>query len=149
MSGIWFGRVLVPGEGALNGGVSFLNQESIPGEISWQSGGGESPPSTCLLHSFCCSPGSLGCECSLLAQVELFIHETPKPLSQSEFISTLPTWMQCLAFGPVELHKILMGLLLKYVQVPLDDISFFYCVNYAAQLRLTCRLGRDVQFWKK
>lgn len=61
----------MPGMGALNRGVPFLSQESIPGESSWQSGGGGgSPP----LNS-----GFLGCERSLLAQVGLFIHETLKP----------------------------------------------------------------------
>lgn len=89
MSGVWFGRVLVPGKVALNWGVLFLNQERNPGEISWQNGGGRSPPSSCFSHSFWYSPGFLGCGCSLLAQVELFTHETPEPLSQ--FLSTFLT----------------------------------------------------------
>lgn len=61
----------MPGKGALNRGVPFLSWESIPVENSWQSGGGGgSPPSISVF---------LGCECSLLAQAGLVIHETLEP----------------------------------------------------------------------
>ncbi|KAJ7414783.1 hypothetical protein BTVI_40233 [Pitangus sulphuratus] len=53
-----------------------------------------------------------------------------------------PTQVQHLAFGFVELHEVLMGPLLKLIQVPLDGI-LFCCVNCTAQLGVTCKLAES------
>lgn len=149
MNGAWFGRVLVPGKGELNWRVPFLKQENIPGEISWQSGGGESPPSTRLLHSFWYSPGLSGLWVLTVGSSWAF---NPWDLWVLLSVGTpvcAPDWLQNLVFGLAELHEILVGSLLKYIPVPLDGITFLSHVNCTAQLHLICRLDRDVQSRKK
>lgn len=48
-----------------------------------------------------------------------------------------------LALGPVESPEVLMGTLLKIVQVLLDGISFFRCVSSTAQFCLVCKRAEE------
>jgi len=77
--------------------------------------------------------GLLGCERTLLARVQLFIHQYPQILlgraALNPFIrqpAPIPgvtlTHVQDLAPGLVEPHEVHMGLLLELVKVPLDGI---------------------------
>ena len=77
--------------------------------------------------------GLLGCECTLSAHVQLFIHQYPQVrlprASLNPFIPQLVltvgvalTQVQDLALGLVEPHEVHKGPLLKLVQVPLDGI---------------------------
>jgi len=45
------------------------------------------------------------------------------------------------AFGLVELHDVHIGPVPKLVQVPLDVIPSFWCVNHTIQLGVICRLA--------
>ncbi|KAK4816838.1 hypothetical protein QYF61_023902 [Mycteria americana] len=96
--------------------------------------------------------GFLGCKCTLLAQVQLFIHQYPKVLlhraALNPFIlqhvlilGATPTQVQDLALGLVEPHEVHTGPLLQLVQVPLDDIPSFWCVNCTTQLGVICKLA--------
>jgi len=49
--------------------------------------------------------------------------------------------MQDLARGLVELPEVHAGPLLKLVQVPLDGIPSFWCVNCTTQLGVICKLA--------
>jgi len=49
-----------------------------------------------------------------------------------------PAEVQDLSLGLVESHEVHMGPLLKVVQVSLDDIPSFWCVNSATQLGVIC-----------
>jgi len=49
-------------------------------------------------------------------------------------VGVAPTQMQDLALGLVEPQQVHTGPLLKLVQVPLDDIPSFWCVNCTTQL---------------
>ncbi|KAK4820500.1 hypothetical protein QYF61_000079, partial [Mycteria americana] len=94
----------------------------------------------------------LGCECTLSAHVQLFIHQYPQVLlcraALNSFIpepililGVAPTRVQDLALGLVEPHEVHMGPLLKLVQVPLNGISSLRCVNRTTQLGVTCKLA--------
>ncbi|KAK4806146.1 hypothetical protein QYF61_001069 [Mycteria americana] len=89
--------------------------------------------------------GFLGCECTLPAHVQFFIHQYPQVLlcraalnafiTQSVLIlGTAPTQVQDLALGLVELHEVRTGLLLQPVKVPLDGIPSLRHVNCTTQL---------------
>ena len=90
------------------------------------------------------SVGFVGCELALTAHVQLFIHQYPqvllgraalKPfLPQTVLIlGVVPTQMQDLALGLVEPHGVHTGSPLQLVQVPLDGILSFWCVNCSTQ----------------
>jgi len=51
------------------------------------------------------------------------------------------TQVQHLALGLLEPHQVHVGPLLKLVQVPLDGISFFCCINRTTQLSVVCKLA--------
>ncbi|KAK4810201.1 hypothetical protein QYF61_011795 [Mycteria americana] len=96
--------------------------------------------------------GFLGCECTLLAHVQLFIHQYPQVLlcraALNPFIpqpllipGLAPTKLQDLALGLVEPHEVHTGPLLKIVQVPLDGIPSLRRVNHTTQVGVVCRLA--------
>ncbi|KAK4810922.1 hypothetical protein QYF61_013330 [Mycteria americana] len=97
--------------------------------------------------------GFLGCECTSLAHVLLFIHPYhPQVLlcraALNPFIpqpvlipGVAPTQVQALALGLVEPHEVHMGQLLQLVQVPLDDILSLRHVNCTTQLGVICKLA--------
>ncbi|KAJ7412563.1 hypothetical protein WISP_95661 [Willisornis vidua] len=47
------------------------------------------------------------------------------------------------ALGLIELHEVLVGPLLKFVQVPLEGNPSFCFVNCTTQLYVICKLGED------
>ncbi|KAK4824907.1 LOW QUALITY PROTEIN: hypothetical protein QYF61_021422 [Mycteria americana] len=96
--------------------------------------------------------GLLGCERTLLAHVQLFIHQYPQVLFHRAALNHIirqlvlkpriaPT--QDPAFGLVEPHEVHTGPLLQLVQVPLDDIMSFWCVNCTTQLGVICKLAES------
>ena len=54
------------------------------------------------------------------------------------------TQVQHLAVGLLGLHVVHMGQLLQPVQVPLNGISSFYCINHTTQLGVICKLAKGV-----
>ena len=95
--------------------------------------------------------GLLGCECTLVAHVQLFIPQYPQVLLGRAALSpcilqpilmvvVAPTQMRDLALGLVEPHEVHTGPLLKLVQVPLDGIPSFCHVNCTTQLGVVCKL---------
>ncbi|KAK4817094.1 hypothetical protein QYF61_027925 [Mycteria americana] len=100
--------------------------------------------------------GFLGCECTLLAHVQLFIHQYPQALllraAFSPFIpqpvlipGVAPTQVQDLALGLVELHGVHTGSLLKFVQVPLHDILPLSHVNCNTQHGVICKFAEGAR----
>ncbi|KAK4831400.1 hypothetical protein QYF61_017531 [Mycteria americana] len=96
--------------------------------------------------------GLLGYEHTLLAHVQLFIHQYPQVLlcrAALDHIIPQPvlilgvalTQVQDLALGLVEAHEVHMGPLLKLVQVPVDGIPSLRCVNSTTQLGVICKLA--------
>ncbi|KAK4811014.1 hypothetical protein QYF61_015718 [Mycteria americana] len=96
--------------------------------------------------------GILGCEHTLSAHVQLFVHQYPQVLlhraalnpfsTQPVFVLEIaPTHVQDLALGLVELHEVPMGPPLKPVKVPLDGIPSLRCTNRTTQLGVICRLA--------
>ncbi|KAK4828015.1 LOW QUALITY PROTEIN: hypothetical protein QYF61_022792 [Mycteria americana] len=94
--------------------------------------------------------GLLGCERTLSAHVQLFIHQHPKVLFHRDALDHIipqpdlkpriaPT--QDPALGLIEPHEVHTGPLLQLVQVPLDDIPSFWCVKCTTQLGVICRLA--------
>ncbi|KAK4830334.1 LOW QUALITY PROTEIN: hypothetical protein QYF61_010098 [Mycteria americana] len=90
--------------------------------------------------------GLLGCERTLLAHVQLFVHQYPQGCSRSYHCLT------CIetedfpdpgdpALGLVEPHEVHTGPLLQLVQVPLDDIPSFWHVNCTTRLGVICKLA--------
>jgi len=82
---------------------------------------------------------------TLLGYVQLFIHQYPQVIlgrtAFSPFIphpvlisGVAPIHVQDSALGLVELHEDHMHLFLELVQVPLDGIPSFRCVNRTTQL---------------
>jgi len=95
--------------------------------------------------------GLLGCECTLVAHIKLFIQQYPQVLlSRTALNHIIPqpvlivgvalTQMQDLALGLVEHHEVLTGPLPEFVQVPLDGIPSFWCVTCTTQLGVICKL---------
>ncbi|KAK4806259.1 LOW QUALITY PROTEIN: hypothetical protein QYF61_013403 [Mycteria americana] len=93
---------------------------------------------------------SHSCECTLLSRVQPFIHQYPQVLlcrAALDHIIPQPVLelriapTQDLALGLVELHEVHTGPLLQLVQVPLDDIPSFWCVNCTTQLGVICKLA--------
>ncbi|KAK4822062.1 hypothetical protein QYF61_008871 [Mycteria americana] len=86
--------------------------------------------------------GLLGCECTLSAHVQLFIHQAalnpfiPKPVL---IPGVAPTQVQDPALGLVEPHEIYMGPLLELVHVSLDGIASLRRVNHTTQLGVVCK----------
>lgn len=101
----------------------------------------------------------LGCEFALFSHVQglthndsqvliriglnnLSVREQPICASPSVFTSGIAlTQVYHLALGPLESHEVLMGTLLKIVQVLLDGVSFFRCINNSTQFCLICKLA--------
>ncbi|KAK4810127.1 LOW QUALITY PROTEIN: hypothetical protein QYF61_009522, partial [Mycteria americana] len=82
--------------------------------------------------------GILGCKCTLLAYVQLFVHQYPQVLFCGAALDHIipqpvlkpriaPTQDPALAL--VEPHEVHTGPLLQLVQVPLDDIPSFWHIN--------------------
>ncbi|KAK4821646.1 hypothetical protein QYF61_026507 [Mycteria americana] len=96
--------------------------------------------------------GRLGCECALLAHVQLFVHQYPQVLFYRTALDHIipqsllkpriaPTQVQDPALGLVEPHEVHTGPLLQLVQVPLDDIPSFWRVRCTTQLGVICKLA--------
>jgi len=96
--------------------------------------------------------GLLGCEHTLVAHVQLFIHQYPQVLLSKAALNTFIsqpvliaevalTQVQDLALGLVEPHEVHTGPLLELVQVPLDGILSFWCVNCTTQFGVVCKLA--------
>ena len=94
--------------------------------------------------------GLLGCEHTLLPHVQVLLHQQPQVLllraALNPFIpqpvlipGVAPTHVQDLALGLVEPHEVHTGALLKFVQVPLDGIPFFWCVDCTIKLGVICK----------
>ncbi|KAK4810611.1 hypothetical protein QYF61_007348 [Mycteria americana] len=106
--------------------------------------------------------GFLGCECTLLAHVQLFIHQYPQVLlcraALNPFIAQavlIPgvalTQVQDLALGLVEPHEIHMGPLLELAQVPLDGIPVPQaCQPHHSACRSHYVVDEDIkQYWSQ
>ncbi|KAK4818126.1 hypothetical protein QYF61_006213 [Mycteria americana] len=96
--------------------------------------------------------GLLGCERTLSAHVQLFIHQYPQVLlcraalnhiipQPVLILGVAPTQLQDPALGLVDLHEGHTGPLLELVQVPLDGILSLRCVNHTTQLGVICKLA--------
>jgi len=88
----------------------------------------------------------------LVAHVQLFIHQDSQVLLGRAALNPffpLPvliagvasTQMHDLALGLVEPHEIHTSSLLQLVQVPLDGIPSFWCVDCSTQLGVICNLA--------
>ncbi|KAK4808270.1 hypothetical protein QYF61_020751 [Mycteria americana] len=96
--------------------------------------------------------GFLGCKRTLLAHVQLFIHQYPQVLllraalnpfipQPALILGVAPTQMQDLALGLVDPHEVHMGPLLQLAQVPLDGIPSLRYVNRTTQLGVVSKLA--------
>ncbi|KAK4827094.1 hypothetical protein QYF61_014196 [Mycteria americana] len=96
--------------------------------------------------------GFLGCECTLLGHIQLFIHQYPQVLLHRAALNPFipqpvlilgadPTQVQDLVLGLAEPHEVHMGPLLQLVQVPLDGIPSLRHVNCTTQLGVVCKLA--------
>ena len=93
--------------------------------------------------------GFLGCEGTLLAHVQLPIHQYPQCRAVlNPFIPQLVlavrvalTQVQDLALGFVEPHEVHLDPLLKPALVPLDDILSLWCINCTPQLGVIRKLA--------
>jgi len=97
----------------------------------------------------------LGCECTLPAQVQLFIDQYPQVLlgraALNPFIPQPVLILQIYLmpvqdppFGLVEPHKVHTGPLLEPVQVPLHVIPSLHHVNCTTYLGVISELAEDV-----
>jgi len=91
-------------------------------------------------------------ECAQSAHVKLIIHQYPQVLLGRTALNPLIplpvlivgvalTPMQDLALGLVEPLEVHTGPFLQLVQVPLDGILPFWCVNCTTQLGVVCKLA--------
>jgi len=64
----------------------------------------------------------------------------PQPIL---IVGVAPTQMQDLALHLVEPHEIHTGPFLDLVQVPLDGIPYFWCVNCTTQPGVVCKLAES------
>ena len=98
--------------------------------------------------------GLLGCERTLLAHAQLFVHQYPQVLLCRAALNLFtpqpvlmlgidPTQVQDFILGLVEPRKFNTGPLLKLVQVPLNGIPSLRCVNCTAQLGVICKLAES------
>ncbi|KAK4812272.1 LOW QUALITY PROTEIN: hypothetical protein QYF61_012947, partial [Mycteria americana] len=94
--------------------------------------------------------GLLGCERTLSAHVQLFVHQYPEVLfcrAALDHIIRQPVLIPGLAptqdpaLGLVEPHEVHTAPLLQLVQVSVDDIPSFWRVNCTTQLGVICRLA--------
>ncbi|KAK4821571.1 LOW QUALITY PROTEIN: hypothetical protein QYF61_023478 [Mycteria americana] len=94
--------------------------------------------------------GLLGCERTLWAHVQLFVHRYPQVLFRRAALNHIipqpvlkpriaPT--QDPALGLVEPHEVHTGPLLQLVQVPPNDIPSFWRVKCTTQLGAICKLA--------
>ncbi|KAK4827791.1 hypothetical protein QYF61_021744 [Mycteria americana] len=72
--------------------------------------------------------GLLGCECTLLAHVQLFVHQYPQVLFRRAALDRI-------------IPQPVLKLRIAPTQVPLDDILSFRCVNCTTQLGVVCKLA--------
>ena len=101
----------------------------------------------CWSSFFCCS---LGCSLSSRLQEHTTgscpaFHPSGPPSAALLPVDTLTCLElplpECNTLHFIELHYIFVGPLLKSVQVPLNDIPFFYCVNYTTHLDVVSKLA--------
>ncbi|KAK4831893.1 LOW QUALITY PROTEIN: hypothetical protein QYF61_020040 [Mycteria americana] len=94
--------------------------------------------------------GLLGCERTLPAHVQLFIHQYPQVhFRRAALDHIIPQPVLKLRIAPtqdpalvlVETHEVHTGPLLQLVQVPLDGILSFWCVNCTTQLGVIYKLA--------
>ncbi|KAK4827196.1 hypothetical protein QYF61_015224 [Mycteria americana] len=96
--------------------------------------------------------GLLGCECTLLAPVQLFVHQYPQVLFHRAALNHIipqpvlelriaPTQVQDPTLGLVEPHEVHTDPLPQLVQVPLDDTLSFWHVSCTTQLGVICKLA--------
>ncbi|KAK4813810.1 hypothetical protein QYF61_026414, partial [Mycteria americana] len=96
--------------------------------------------------------GFLGCKRTLLAHVQLFVHQYPQVLFRRATLDHIipqpvlkpriaPTQVQNVALGLVEPHEVHTGPLLELVQVPLDGILSLRRVNCTTQLGVVSKLA--------
>ncbi|KAK4833105.1 LOW QUALITY PROTEIN: hypothetical protein QYF61_027771 [Mycteria americana] len=94
--------------------------------------------------------GLLGCKRTLLAHVQLFIHQCPQVLLcraalnhiiPQPVLKLMIALTQDPALGLVEPHEVHTGPLLQLVQVPLDDTPSFWCVKCITKLGVVCKLA--------
>jgi len=94
----------------------------------------------------------MGCEHTLVAHVQLFIHQYPQVLvlrgALNPFIlqpvlivGLALTHVQHLALGLVELHEVHTGPLLKLIQFLLDGIPALQNVDHTTQLGVIYKLA--------
>jgi len=94
----------------------------------------------------------LGCENTLLAQVQLFIPQYPEVLLDRAALNCFirlavlilrvaPAWAQDLVLGVFEPLEVHTGPLLELVQVPVDGILSLRCVDCSTQLGIICKLA--------
>jgi len=79
-----------------------------------------------------------------VAHVKLFIHQYPQALlgrATLNLVLIRPTQTQDLALGLVEPLEVHTGPFFKLVQVLLDGILSFWCVNCSTQLGFICKLA--------
>ena len=96
--------------------------------------------------------GFLGCEHTLPAHVQLFVHQYPEVfLGRATLNPFIPQTVLILgvalaqvqdpALGHVKPHEVHTGPLLKLVQVPLDGILLLRCVDCTTQVGVFCKLS--------
>ncbi|KAK4827796.1 hypothetical protein QYF61_021788 [Mycteria americana] len=95
--------------------------------------------------------GFLGCERTLLAHIQFFIHWYPQVLCRAalnpliaqpvSMFGIAPTQVQDLALGLAEFHEVHTGPPLKPVKVPLDGIPSLQHVDHTTQLGVIRRLA--------
>jgi len=127
-----------------------------PGEVSSeQSRVPESPPLTCWPRCWGCSPEydwPSRLQAHIVDLCPAFRPSVPQVLLRRAALNpfipqsvlilrTAPTQVQDLALGLVEPHEVHMGPPLRLVQVSLDDIPSFWCVNCTTQLGVICKLA--------
>ena len=116
-------------------------------------------------HTFCFDAaqdvvGFRGCEGTLLAHIQLAIHQYSQILFSravlnpylSQFVLVVwvaMTQVQDLTLGFAELHEVHLGPLLKPVWVSLDGISHLGHVNSTTQFGVICKLAEGaLRCWK-
>jgi len=132
----------------LDAGLQVRSQESrVKGQNPLPRSAGHAS-----LHAAQDMVGLLGCKRTLVAHVELLIHQYPQVLLRRaalEPLSAQPllvfgialTHAQDLALGLVELHEVHTGPPLQSVKVPLNGIPSLQRVNHTTQLGVVSRLA--------
>lgn len=95
----------------------------------------------------------LSCQHTLLGHVEFYLHRYAQvllPRAALDLFSTqpvlvlgiVPTQVQDLALSLIEHHEVLLGLCLKPIKIPLDDIPALQHVNHIT-LAVSSKLVRS------